>query len=194
MVLIFGLAPRSRMPLKTGALLKTGNASTVFRSRRLHSTSNQTTAVSATAAPSHGSNLDISEDAVEAANAASTFSSQLLGASSDAFLALPQALGGVSYATSIVLLTVALRCTVTLPMIVWQRRRIRRVQELVVPAAKAWLADARYALRAEYRRAGKGYEQYVTALNLMVRIRALPSAFQAITISDGICATSPHTG
>lgn len=172
----FGLATRSRMPLNIGGL-KTGNISTHFRSRRLYSMSNQTTAAATATAASHRSNVDLPEEAVEAANAASTFSSQLLGASSEAFLALPQALGGVSYATSIVLLTVALRCTVTLPMIVWQRRRIRRVQELVVPAAKAWLADARYALRAEYRRAGKGYEQYVTALNLMVRIRALPSAF-----------------
>jgi hypothetical protein len=116
------------------------------------------------------SKLDLSEDAVELVNTTSAISSGILSTSADLFLSLPQLFGGAPYALSIVLMTIALRSSITMPLTVWQRRRVRRVQEKVVPAAKKWMAVARYNLRTEFRRAGKGYEEYVAELNKQVSL------------------------
>lgn len=121
------------------------------------------------------SHLDVVEDAVEVINNTSAVTSGLMHSASNAFLELPHLLGGTSYAATIVLLTLFLRSSITLPMIIWQRRRIRRVQELVVPAAKEWMSSAKYALRAEFRKANKSYEQYVTTLNARVSGCSIPS-------------------
>lgn len=98
----------------------------------------------------------------------SNLPSELLDVYSDAILALPSVTGTSSYAASIVFLTLLLRTSITLPLTYWQRQRIGRVQRLVIPAAKVWMAEAKYRLRAEFRRAGKGYDEYVSALQRQV--------------------------
>lgn len=110
----------------------------------------------------------VPEAAIQSVNQSPNLVSKLLSLSSDGFLALPHTLGIASYAVTIVLLTLLLRCSITVPVTIWQRKRVKRVQDLVVPAAKQWLASAKYSLRAEYRRAGKSYEEYVAALNAKV--------------------------
>lgn len=171
---------RNALTFKTSALASGVRDKAALRPahfRTLHSDSHRPGEVAATAASTSPgtSSFDVAEDVVEAVNQGSAIGSGLLSATSDAFLALPPALGGISYAATIVIMTIALRSTITLPMIAWQRRRVRRVQELVVPAAKEWMSSAKYALRAEYRKANKGYDQYVAALNVQVSLFAYSS-------------------
>lgn len=153
--------PRSR---KAGSYAA---VSAISQFRNLHSSSNNASELATSKTVDVGS-LDVTDDAVEAINTTSALGSGLLRTSSDAFLELPQILGGTSYAATIVLVTLLLRSSITLPMIAWQRRRVRRVQELVVPAAKQWMSTAKYALRAEFRKSNKSYEEYVATLNARV--------------------------
>ena len=91
----------------------------------------------------------------------------LIHAISEGFLALPSALH-LSYATSIVLVTLILRSSITLPLTFWQRRRVRRIGEKVVPELKSWMSRAKYTLRAEYRKKNMPYDAYVKELNRRV--------------------------
>lgn len=110
--------------------------------------------------------LDLAGQAVEASSSSPSTFSTFLSSASDAFLALPDHLPfHPSYATSIVLLTLALRCSITLPLTVWQRKRVKRVQEEVIPRVKSYMEEAKYELRAQFRRAGKDYTDYTKELN-----------------------------
>jgi len=81
---------------------------------------------------------------------------------SDAFLHLPQHLPfDGSYTSTIIFVTVCLRLSFTVPMQVWQRKRTARLKNIVAPALKAFSKKCAIDLRSEYRRAGKGYEEYV---------------------------------
>ena len=97
-----------------------------------------------------------------------TTATQFIELCSGAFLSLSDSLGGISYTACVILLTLFLRLSITAPLTIWQRRRIKKVVELVVPEVKAWGAEARLAMRAEFRRAGKGYESYAKALSRRV--------------------------
>lgn len=112
---------------------------------------------------------DLVEQAVEGASSSSSAYSSFLSSASDAFLTLPEHLPlHPSYATSIVLLTLALRCSITLPMTVWQRKRVKRVQTEVIPRVKEYMEKAKFELRAEFRKAGKDYDEYAKELNKRV--------------------------
>ena len=91
----------------------------------------------------------------------------LIHAVSEGFLALPGVLH-LSYATSIVLVTLVLRSSITLPLTFWQRRRVRRIGEKVVPELKSWMSRAKYTLRTEYRKRNMPYDAYVKELNRRV--------------------------
>lgn len=114
--------------------------------------------------------LDLAEQAVESASSSSSYYSSFLSSASDAILALPDHLPlHPSYATSIILLTLALRCSITLPTTIWQRKRVKRAQTEVIPRVRAYMQEAKYELRAQFRRAGKDYEEYTKELNTRVR-------------------------
>lgn len=100
---------------------------------------------------------------------ASTFSAaHLIEDAAEAFLSLPDTLGGGSFTTILVFFTLFLRLSITVPITVWQRKRVRKVTELVIPEVKAWGEKAKYTLRTEFRRAGKDYEEYTKGLTKQV--------------------------
>jgi hypothetical protein len=102
-----------------------------------------------------------------ATDVASTFSG-FIQTCSESLLSVPIASSSLSYSAAIVLLTLSFRLGITLPVTLWQRRRIKRVAENVVPEVKAWGEKAKLKLRAEFRRADKGYDAYVKELNSRV--------------------------
>jgi len=79
--------------------------------------------------------LDLAERALESIPSTSSAAPPgFFTSAAELFLSLPDLLPfHTSYAVSIVLLTLFLRCSITLPLIIWQRKRTKRVGELVVP-------------------------------------------------------------
>ncbi|KAL1406185.1 peroxin [Vanrija albida] len=65
-----------------------------------------------------------------------------------------------SYGLSIIALTLALRFGITLPFTLWQRARVRKNREIIVPAMKKINDRLAVALVPEARRQGWSYEQY----------------------------------
>lgn len=112
--------------------------------------------------------LDASTAALHAVEASTGPFSKFLASSAEIVLALPSLSSSLSYTSVIVLLTLVLRSSITLPVTLWQRRRIQRVALKVIPEVKKWQEQAKYQLRAEFRRAGKNYEEYVAVLTRMV--------------------------
>lgn len=140
-------------------------------------------------APSATPQYDLTEAALEqlVPDGGDT-SSSIIRTLADAFLSLHDRLpGSISYSALIVLLTLVLRSSITLPLTVWSRRRVRRVAELVVPRVKAWSARAKYALRAEYRKENRSYEDYVKELNARVSadVRDPPLPFTWKRVGSG---------
>lgn len=97
-------------------------------------------------------------------------SSGFLRTFSDLFLHMPQsALCPTStYASTIILLVLAIRSGVTLPVNLWQRSRSHRLQHEVAPQMESWALKAREELRVKCRRENKSYEEYVDAFKAAV--------------------------
>ena len=69
-------------------------------------------------------------------------------------------------------------------MTIWQRKRVKRVQEEVIPRVKEYMEEAKYELRAQFRRAGKDYAEYTKELNKRVCMRSVVSAMILMLHSD----------
>ncbi|WWD18052.1 hypothetical protein CI109_102499 [Kwoniella shandongensis] len=80
---------------------------------------------------------------------------------------LPHPLG---YGTTIILLTLLVRTTITLPISIWQRKRALRAQRLVQPELKAINERLAISLRDEFRKRGASYNQYLTELRRQLAI------------------------
>lgn len=78
-----------------------------------------------------------------------------------------------SYALSIVVLTIAIRSTVTVPFTIWQRKRMRRMRELINPEMKAANELLAVKVAKESRAKGLDYEQYRKELKIQVGIQGL---------------------
>lgn len=65
-----------------------------------------------------------------------------------------------SYGLSIIVLTLALRFGITVPLAMWQRKRMRRERELVVPEMKKINDRLAVELVRDARREGLTYEDY----------------------------------
>lgn len=77
------------------------------------------------------------------------------------FLELPSVLPfEPSHATTIVLLSLGLRCGITLPLSLWQRKRTHRLEHNVKPALDVWAIENKDRCRRECRAQGLGYEAY----------------------------------
>jgi len=74
-----------------------------------------------------------------------------------------------SYAISIVILTVILRTAITLPVTLWQRKRIRRMTELVVPKWNSLKVKLPELVAKRCRKQRKSYEEYEVELQKEVR-------------------------
>ncbi len=87
---------------------------------------------------------------------------------------------GPSYAITIILVTLLVRTTTTLPTTLWSRARGRRLREEVKP--KMEIVNARLAIEVmkECRRAGLGYDTYKVELKKRVR-SDFPLALEAQT-------------
>ncbi|BGP09610.1 Cytochrome c oxidase assembly protein COX18, mitochondrial [Rhodotorula toruloides] len=79
---------------------------------------------------------------------------------SDALLSIPSSLS-LSYLAFIPIATILYRAALTLPFNVWQRRRIARFANDVLPLVKKEQARIALETRSDCRRAGKSYEEYL---------------------------------
>ncbi|WVQ71029.1 hypothetical protein IAR50_000554 [Cryptococcus sp. DSM 104548] len=75
----------------------------------------------------------------------------------DAFLAMPHPLG---YGTSIIAITLLLRTGLTLPLALWQRRRAKKIQDVVIPELKLYNESMAKQLAKEYRSQNLSYSDY----------------------------------
>jgi inner membrane protein COX18 len=73
------------------------------------------------------------------------------------------------YAISIVLLTIALRSAITLPVTLWQRKRAKRMVELVAPEWNRLKERLPESVAKRSRRQGLSYEAYEKELKKEVR-------------------------
>lgn len=78
---------------------------------------------------------------------------------SNALLSMPSSLS-LSYLAFIPIATIIYRTLLTLPFNIWQRRRIARFANDVLPLVKKEQARIALETRADCRRAGKSYEEY----------------------------------
>jgi hypothetical protein len=94
----------------------------------------------------------------------------IISSAADIFLDIPNHLPfPATYASLIVIATVLLRLTTTLPLSIWQRRRTRRMEQFVVPEL---LAVSESVQREHYdlaKRQGKTFAQFKAAVTLAVR-------------------------
>ncbi|CAD6915672.1 unnamed protein product [Tilletia laevis] len=82
---------------------------------------------------------------------------------------LPGPLASYPITTSLVLLTLTLRSTVTLPVALWQRARSRRMARDVYPIWEQMKKDLPLQVRTKCRRAGKSYEQFRVELQVEMK-------------------------
>ncbi|GEM10050.1 hypothetical protein Rt10032_c10g4067 [Rhodotorula toruloides] len=79
---------------------------------------------------------------------------------SNALLSVPSSLS-LSYLAFIPIATIIYRAVLTLPFNIWQRRQIARFTNDVLPLVKKEQARIALETRADCRRAGKSYEEYL---------------------------------
>ncbi|KAK8865768.1 hypothetical protein IAR55_000915 [Kwoniella newhampshirensis] len=97
----------------------------------------------------------------------SSFLDPIVNPLSDLLLNIPHPLG---YGTTIILLTLIVRTTFTLPISIWQRKRALRAQRLVQPELKAINERLAISLKEECRKKGASYNQYLTELRRQLAI------------------------
>jgi inner membrane protein COX18 len=107
---------------------------------------------------------------------------------SNILLALPPSLG-LSYAAFIPVATIVVRLCTTLPITLWQRRRTRRLVDVVMPLVREGQRKLSYECRDECRRKGMSFEQYQDVFKKRVsndirRLRYWP-AVRAVLQLDG---------
>ena len=94
-----------------------------------------------------------------------------------------------SFSLTIILLTILLRTTLTLPAVFWQRDRVLRAKRLVEPEMRRINGDLARSLIGEMKRAGKPYHEYRAELKRQVR-SACPSPLCS-SLSTRICPCLP---
>ncbi|WVO13188.1 hypothetical protein L204_100800 [Cryptococcus depauperatus] len=92
---------------------------------------------------------------------ASTFLDPYIHPLSDLLISLPHPLG---YGVSIIVITLVVRTVFTLPVSLWQKRRAKRMQDLVAPQISATNERLARSLADDYRRKGLGYTEYLLEL------------------------------
>lgn len=74
-----------------------------------------------------------------------------------------------SYAISVAILTVVVRSCITLPISLWQRARMKRMEEFVAPRWEQIKKDLPVIVAKRSRREKKSYEEYEKELKKEVR-------------------------
>ncbi|ODO11798.1 hypothetical protein I350_00582 [Cryptococcus amylolentus CBS 6273] len=88
---------------------------------------------------------------------ATTIFDPLIHPLADAFLAIPHPLG---YGASIIAITLLVRTGLTLPLAIWQRKRAKKIQEVVIPELKRYNDIMAQHLAREYRSKNLSYSEY----------------------------------
>lgn len=123
-------------------------------------------------------------------DASSSFLSPLLDPCVSFLLSHPMP----TYSSTIILLTLLLRSTITLPTALWARSRMRTFREQVIPRMKK--ENDRFAVEVarESRRTGKSYEEYKKVLKarLAMRQKELVKQFKCHPIITAVLPAIVH--